>query len=132
MRSYLIKHSIVATCLALLFFLLSARVEELQTIQRPLWLSFVFLNVLFLFIFSLFQRSMKMESQYYFMTFFGVSVAIKFFAALLWMLYWGLVEGLKTNAFILSFFAMYFAFLFTLMIEVWFSTKRNTTSSTQK
>lgn len=124
MRSYLIKHGIVAFVAAFLLAFSIAKFEAMRTIQFPLWASFAFLNLLFLFAFALLNRSLTMASQQYFMTFFGTTFAIKFFAALGWMLYWGLLEGVKSNAFILSFFALYFAFLFTMMIEIWFSTKR--------
>jgi hypothetical protein len=124
MRSYLIKHGIVAFVAAFLLAFSIAKYEAMGAIQFPLWASFAFLNLLFGFVFILLHRSLTMASQQHFMTFFGTTFAIKFFAALGWMLYWGLVEGIKSNAFILSFFALYFAFLFTMMVEVWFSTKR--------
>ncbi len=124
MRSYLIKHGTVAFFAAFLLAFGISKYEAMRTIQFPMWTSFAFLNLLFLFVFTLLNRSLKMASQQHFMTFFGTTFAIKFFAALGWMLYWGLVEGIKSNAFILSFFALYFTFLFTMMVEIWFSTKR--------
>jgi quinol-cytochrome oxidoreductase complex cytochrome b subunit len=126
MRSYLIKHGIVAFVAAFLLAFSIAKFEACAPFNFLLWASFAFLNLLFFLLSPYLNRSLTMASQQHFMTFFGTTFAIKFFAALGWMLYWGLLEGVKSNAFILSFFALYFAFLFTMMIEIWFSTKRKT------
>jgi len=123
MRIFIKKLAVVATLLALVLFFITDT-SYFQEFLIFTWVSWIFLTILTALVFFIYYQGTQMQDQSRFMGIFAVSIALKFFAALIFLSYFIFIDPIKDHNFILPFFAMYFIYTALMMWEVWSKSKQ--------
>ena len=119
MKSALIRHAILSTMLGIMLFFVVQNYAPLKGYNTYLWLSFLFLNGLFLVLYKLIFMTLQTQSQSAFMPLFALTFGLKFSSTLALLIYLIFVEGINSKAFVLLFFIQYLSFTFMWMYAVW-------------
>lgn len=121
-KSYFIKQAFLAVFSALILTLTGF--ENLQGLRKPIWISFIFINILFMVLYVIGNESLKAKSQQDFMTIFGVLFVVKVGVTLAWLLVAIFIFSLSSASFTLTFFALYLSYTFLFAWQLFSQTKR--------
>lgn len=119
MKIALIRHAILSVILGIILFFVLKNYAPIKDYTTYLWLSFLFLNVLFVILYRLIFMTMQTQSQSAFMPLFALTFGLKFFSTLALLIYLIFVEDINSKAFVLLFFMQYLSFTFMWMYAVW-------------
>ncbi len=119
MKTALIRHALLSAILGVILFFVIQNYAPIKDYTTYLWLSYLFLNVLFVILYRLIFMTMQTQSQSAFMPLFALTFGLKFFSTLALLIYFIFVEGVNSKAFILLFFLQYLSFTFMWMYAVW-------------
>ncbi len=119
MKIALIRHTILSVILGMMLYIVLKNYSPIKDYTTYLWLSLLFLNVLFVILYRLIFMTMQTQSQRAFMPLFALTFGLKFFSTLALLLYLIFVEGINSKAFVLLFFMQYLSFTFMWMYAVW-------------
>lgn len=125
MKTALIRHAILSTILGIVLFFVLKNYTPIKDYSTYLWLSYLFLNILFVILYRLIFMTMQTQIQSAFLPLFAITFGLKFFSTLALLIYLMFVEGINSKAFVLLFFMQYLSFTFMWMYAVWQKSSSN-------